>query len=119
VYKPKNKRPCKICGTDLNRWGEDRKGACPDCLSARRETYVLCAGRCKQRYKLRLMEPVSFYFEPGKKGGKKFMLYFCLQCFVAAKGRARLTHETQSAELDKTDSRRVRKMRAQKKKRSE
>jgi len=54
------------------------------------------------------MEAVTFYFEPGKKGGKKFTLYYCQQCLLAAKSRARMISEKQQEEVEKTKSRRQR-----------
>jgi len=108
VYKPKRRRPCKVCGEDLNFWGPDRKGICPTCSTARRESLVLCGGRCKKKHKLREMAPVCFYFEPGQKGGKKHTVYYCTRCLVAARSRASMMEEGQKETLAKAESRRVR-----------
>lgn len=102
------KRPCKVCGTDLNAWGPDRKGVCPDCAEVRRSTVVPCAGRCKKSYQLRTMELISMYFEPGVKGGKKISLYYCPRCLSAARSRARGINETQTSMIEKAQSRRAR-----------
>ena len=101
------KRPCKICGEDLNQWG-DRKGICPTCADAVRSTVVECAGRCKKKYPLRMMEGVLMYFDPGQKGGKKYKLYYCSSCALAARSRARGICESQNEEIKKTHSRRER-----------
>lgn len=108
MYKPKRKRPCKVCGIDLNQWGPDRKSPCPDCAKAVKDTIVPCAGRCKQKLKIRAMEKVVLYFEPGIKGGKKFTLHYCQQCFAAAKSRARTVNEFQQQEVQKAENRRAR-----------
>lgn len=81
---------------------------CPECAKAAKDTKILCAGRCKRIQPIRIMEAVSFYFEPGKKGGKKFTLYYCQQCFLAAKSRARTISEKQQEEVTKSESRRAR-----------
>ncbi len=102
------KRPCKICGTDLNAWGQGRKGICPDCAEVKRSTIIPCAGRCKKSYQIRVMELLSMYFEPGVKGGKKFSLYYCSKCLAAARSRARSVFEVQGKEMEKAESRRER-----------
>ncbi len=108
MYKKSKKRPCKVCKADLNMWGEDRKGTCPDCAKAVKDTPVRCAGRCKNVQPIRLMEVVSFYFEPGVKGGKKFSVYYCPQCLLSAKSRARMICDSQQEAIKKSESRRAR-----------
>lgn len=88
--------------------GPDRKGTCPDCSKAVKDTVVQCAGRCKQKRKIRMMDAVVLYFEPGMKGGKKVKIYYCQQCFLAAKSRARMVHEAQQEEVRKAEGRRLR-----------
>jgi len=73
-----------------------------------KDTPVKCAGRCNNTIPIRLMDAVVLYFEPGIRGGKKFTVYYCQQCSLAAKSRARTIHEAQQAELKKVEGRRVR-----------
>ena len=68
MYKPRAKKVCKLCKLDLTPWGEDRRTLCPDCVRSINETMVKCAGKCKKERPIKLMERVSLYFEPGKKG---------------------------------------------------
>lgn len=108
-YKPKRRRPCKICGADLNMWGPERKGICPDCAKARRETMLVCAGRCRRRYPLGYLEPLTVYFSPGHKGGKKITLYYCTACLVSARSRTEGHAEEQQAAIQRTEERMSRK----------
>jgi len=108
MYKPRAKKVCKLCKLDLTPWGEDRRTLCPDCVRSINETMVKCAGKCKKERPIKLMERVSLYFEPGKKGGKKFSVYYCQQCFLSAKSRARQIEELQLLAVKKTESRRSR-----------
>jgi DNA-directed RNA polymerase subunit RPC12/RpoP len=108
-YKPNKRRPCKVCGTDLNAWGQDRKGTCPDCAAARRSTRAQCAGRCKKIFEIGRMEPVSITFTPGKKGGRKVTLYYCSTCIAIAQSRAMTTYDGQQEQLAKTEARLKRK----------
>ena len=102
------KRPCSTCGIDLNMWGPDRKGICPDCAEAKRSTIIPCAGRCKGSYQIRAMELLSMFFEPGKKGGKKVSLYYCQKCLGVARSRATSVVEKQQGLIEKSASRRER-----------
>lgn len=108
MYKPKTRRRCRICGIDLDLWGEDKKGNCPECVKAIRDTEIICAGKCKKKYSNRIMSAVILYFEPGKKGGEKFTVYYCQDCFLSARSKARTLCEQQQEEMKKTESRRSR-----------
>lgn len=102
--KPR-KRPCPICGADLNHWGPDRHGPCPGCTSARKGTKLKCAGKCKGTFELRSMQAVNIVFDPGHRGGKSVKVYYCSQCASSARSRARLVNEEQQGEIAKTDDR--------------
>ena len=108
-YKEKKRRPCKVCGTDLNMWGPDRKGTCPDCATVRRATRVQCAGRCNKIFEIGRMELVSIMFTPGKKGGRKVALYYCSACISVAQSRAMTAHDEQQEQLEKVEARLKRK----------
>lgn len=99
------KRPCPFCGTDLNTWGPDRKGSCPDCTSARKGTKVVCAGKCKRIFELRTMQAVNLVFDPGQRGGKNIKVYYCPQCFSSARSKARLINEEQQGAIKKMEDR--------------
>lgn len=55
------------------------------------------------------MDAVVIYFDPGKRGGKKFRLYYCSRCATTARSRARMTHEQQEEVINKAESRLARK----------
>lgn len=95
------KRPCSSCGEDLNLWG-DRRGECPDCARAKRETVIPCAGRCGNSLEMRYMEVMNLVFNPGKKGGKTFKIHYCSRCHAAAKSRAGRLSDLQKKEIEKT-----------------
>lgn len=99
------KRPCSVCGMDLNLWGPDCRGTCPSCLRARRDSVVLCAGKCGRSYALRLMEKIIIYFDPAQKGGKKIPIYYCPGCAVAVKSRCRSVHDVQQEVVKKSENR--------------
>ena len=103
------KRPCRICRVDLNLWGNDRKGICPDCAKAAREVVVCCAGNCGGSYQVRLMERLSLYFAPGSKGSKKYSLYYCHGCFEKIRARVIGRSDIQSDTVEKAEKRRGRK----------
>lgn len=97
------KRPCRSCGDDLNKWG-DRRGDCPNCAKAKRETVVPCAGRCGKSYEIRFMEAVFITFNPGKKGGKKFKIFYCSRCAASAKSKTRTMAEAQDKRIKGTEA---------------
>lgn len=101
----KKKRPCQVCGMDLNLWGESKRKFCPSCSKARNETFIPCAGSCGKRHQIRAMNCASIFFDAGKKGGKKIVLYYCNPCFLAAKGRAVACYEKQDEQLKNTERR--------------
>jgi len=73
---------------------------------------VKCAGRCGKDFNpsAALMDAVVIYFDPGKRGGKKFRLYYCSPVpRVTARSRARMTHEQQEEVINKAESRLARK----------
>ena len=98
------KRPCRICKADLNAWG-DRKGICPTCAEGLRSSLIMCAGRCKKKHPLRMMEGVNIYFDAGQKGGKKYKLHYCSVCALSAKSRARSVEEGQGEEIQSAERR--------------
>jgi len=102
------KRPCKVCGSDLNMWGPDRKGMCPHCAQAKRATLVPCAGKCNMSDEIRAMHIISMSFEPGVKGGNKYSVYYCLRCFSAIRSRVKSLYEAQQKEIENTNNRRLR-----------
>jgi len=69
---------------------------------------VQCAGKCKKSFRLRELNAVSLYFEPGKKGGEKTTVYFCLSCFVSTKARVRSASDIQRSSLSIAEGRRAR-----------
>lgn len=99
------KRSCRICKTDLNAWGPDRRGVCPNCAEGMRSVLVMCAGKCGRTYTLRTMDTVVLYFDPGKRGGKKIRLYYCTKCAVLARSRARMSNELQEETIRSAESR--------------
>jgi hypothetical protein len=103
--KKDRRRPCRLCGKDLNTWGPDRRGICPDCASARRKTLIRCAGRCKRLHELGRMESVVLNFTPGKKGGRKLIIYYCLTCLTQAQSRATTIFDEQQEAISKAEAR--------------
>ena len=102
----KNKKyKCLVCGIDLSLWGDDRRGKCPECIKKLRSTKIKCAGGCKQSYEMKFMDVVSVFFEPGKKGGRKFTVYYCSKCLRIAKSRVRMASEAQKEAIVKTEDR--------------
>jgi hypothetical protein len=99
----RSRRPCKVCGADLNQWGPDRKGLCPSCAKARRDTVLECAGNCGEFYSLREMSVLSLRFEPGKTGGKKFTLYYCESCLAKARRKVCVLNDEQQTEFLRTE----------------
>jgi len=83
------KRPCKICGIDLNLYGPDYKGRpCPDCLAALKQTVMPCAGKCGDAYPIAHMKKIIIAWDPGVKGGERTHLYYCRPCLSIASSRA-------------------------------
>lgn len=96
------KRPCRICGLDLNLWGPERRDLCPDCNMARRDMLIPC-GQCGHRCPLGRMETVSICFYPGKKGSKRQKVYYCSSCIARSQARVRKTCEAQEAAVEKNE----------------
>lgn len=103
--KPR-KRPCRLCGQDLNLWGSELKGICPDCNTAKKQVKIPCAGRCKKMYTLRNMEPIRINFDPGWKNGTKLTLYYCSTCIELARSRSVAIKDRQQEALEQFESRR-------------
>ncbi len=99
------KRPCKICGVDLEQWGPDQRGSCPDCKRETRSAMIPCAGRCGRVYQMRFMDVANFVFTPGKKGGKKIKIYYCEECARVARARAVSIHDNQEKAFAKVKAR--------------
>jgi len=104
-------RLCKYCHTDLSLWGKERENnVCPDCASKLRDVMVQCSGRCKQKFAIRSLEKVTFYFNPGKKGGKKMSLYVCPRCLSVMRSRADGIQAQQEDAVAKAEERLMRKV---------
>jgi len=97
---------CKICGCDLGVYGSDYKGRpCPDCLNGIKETLIKCAGKCGNRYQKQHMSRIAINWEPGVKGGKKTILFYCRQCAVAASSKAIMIQDSQGEAIETTMAR--------------
>ena len=108
------KRPCSLCGQDLNLWGPDRRGICPNCAKEKRKIKLLCAGRCKSKHPLGIMQAVNMVFTPGKRGGKTYKVYYCQDCLAYAKSKIRSASERQDRSITDTEAHMKRKIRAMK-----
>jgi len=93
-------KKCTCCGEDLGQWGIERRGLCPCCSDFKKNIKVKCAGRCGCSYSVGYMECVSIYANAGKKGSKKYKLYYCSSCSNAATSRARKTCSSQNEIID-------------------
>lgn len=104
MSRQEKKRPCRYCKTDLNMWGPDRHGICPDCAATHRRIPVQC-GRCKKVFELGKMEVVNLYFAPGHKGSKKVRIYYCQSCFSQSRSKVFSVSEEQAAQVGKGEDR--------------
>ena len=97
-----------MCGTDLNLWGPETRGLCPNCRRKRREVRIKCAGRCQRSYPFRELESVRINFDPGYKEGTKVKVYYCSKCKGIARRVADKLQQEQEGALAKFERRRNR-----------
>lgn len=102
------RRLCKYCRCDLELWGPNRRRLCPDCAGKLRSVKVKCAGRCGGIFEIRSLEKISFYFNPGNKGGRKISLYICTRCLSVMRSRAEDMDDKQSGEISMAEERLIR-----------
>ena len=103
------RRPCKLCGSDLNLWGDYKGRPCPDCQTTINSTMIECAGKCGKRHQKKYLSRVVINWEPGSKNATKTVLYYCRDCLAVVSSRAMRISNVQYDAIEGTKERLLRK----------
>jgi len=85
VAKPRRQEysKCDICGMrfKIDGRGERWKNRCGECASKMRKAFITCP-ICGGKFQYSHMKLVTIHVQPGKKGGRKFKLRYCMTCLA-------------------------------------
>lgn len=100
---------CDICGRTFTYYQDkDKRTRCDECRDAMHEVRLPCA-LCGNVILLRRMVKVRMQIGMGKKGGKQYDIYYCQQCDVTVRARARNLASRQESVL-KGEKKKIRRM---------
>lgn len=90
---------CDICNNKFRLSEKVKfKDRCYECYHAMKDTMLVCP-LCKNEYSMKNMCRVNMFVKPGKKGGKKYIAYYCMYCIGKVTSRCREIHENQDQSL--------------------
>jgi hypothetical protein len=104
-YERKKKFKCDVCRNSFVYFHKhEKRSRCRECERDLRAEFIEC-GLCSNKFSIRSLVPVKTIINPGARGSKTYVLYYCAGCEVRVRGRVRKTSESQKKQIKEATKR--------------